>query len=258
MSYAVEMHLFYTFLLVGARVGGLITSAPVLGNHAVPRKVMAGAAMLLSMALTPLESAHTPLLPQSLVQLVLLVAENGLIGLIIGSFTMFLFGAVSMAGYFMDAQMGLGFVNLIDPFSQQQASIMSAFQFQTALTLYVLLNGPLLLLASLQRSFTAFPANIPLTSMGLHLTLAPMMEMMMSLCLRLALPAFGVLLLTDVGLGLIARMAPQVNVFFLGMPLKIIVGLATIALLMPVLALVAGQIVTGSSAGIHTLLAGGR
>jgi flagellar biosynthetic protein FliR len=251
----VPEHEFYAFLLIGARTGGLLTGTPILGNHSVPRQALAGLAIVFAMAITPVLTPHTGPIPSSLIALGLLVLQNGIIGLAIGYFTMLLFSAVKIAGFFIDTQMGFGIVNLLDPFSQQQSSVMAAFQYQTAMTLYFILNGPLLLLGALTRSFTAIPPDAVVSGIAHVNNLIPMLSTMMQLSFQLALPAFGVLLLTDVGLGLIARAAPQINVFIVGMPAKIIMGLATVAFLMPVLGIVVGRIIIGTNSGFAALLA---
>lgn len=248
-------HEFYAFLLIGARTGGLLTGTPILGNQSVPRQALAGLTIVFAMAVTPVLSAHTGPIPTSLVAFGLLILQNGMIGLAIGYFTMLLFASVKIAGFFIDTQMGFGIVNLLDPFSQQQSSIMSAFQYQTAITLYFILNGPLLLLGALTRSFYVVPPDAVISGIAHVNNVIPLLSTMMQLSIQLSLPAIGVLFLTDVGLGLIARAAPQINVFIVGMPAKIIMGLATVAFLMPILGIVVGRILIGTSSGFTALLA---
>jgi flagellar biosynthetic protein FliR len=81
---------------------------------------------------------------------------------------------------------------------------------------------------------------------------------MFGLGFRLALPAAGVLFIVDIAFGLIARFVPQVNVFIVGIPAKIIIGLATVVLLLPALAIVVGQIVAGTQVGMDALIAGAK
>ena len=77
---------------------------------------------------------------------------------------------------------------------------------------------------------------------------------MFILGIRLALPALGVLLVVDMAFGMVARMVPQVNVFIVGMPVKILVGLVTAAFILPLTALVVGQIISGTAVGMNALL----
>jgi flagellar biosynthetic protein FliR len=159
-----------------------------------------------------------------------------------------------MAGYFVDTQMGFGFLTLINPFAEQQSSAMGTFQYQLAMTLYLLSNGHLLLLGALAESFqTLLPGGVtPGGAFGM--TALPMLQQMMGLGFRLALPAAGVLFVVDVAFGLVARMVPQVNVFIVGIPAKIVLGLMTMALVLPAIALIVGDIVTGTMHSVDTLI----
>lgn len=257
MNYtAVGIHDFYAFLLVMARVGGLMVSAPLLGNKAIPHTVKAGFALVFSLALLPLVAPHVGPIPHNLLQMALFIVKDAVFGMALGFVAKLLFSAVEMAGYFLDTQMGFGFINLINPFSEQQSSLMSMFQYQLAITIYLLANGHVALLGSLAESFHGVPPGGGAPGAEFGMKIVPLFQLMFSLGFKLALPAAGVLLVVDVALGLVARMVPQINVFIVGMPAKIIIGLTTIALLLPIMALIVGQILLGTSDGIHTLSAG--
>lgn len=252
------IHQLYTFLLVFGRIGGVFVSAPFLSNRAIPAPVRAGFAAVLSMSITPLIERGTGFLPASLPLLAGQVSTDILFGMALGYFARLLFSAVEMAGYFVDTQMGFGFVNLINPFSEQQESIMSVFQYQLALTLYILMNGHLLLLGALVESFHALPPGLVAPHVGFGLSVMPVLQLMFSLGFRLALPAVGVLLVMDVAFGLVARLVPQINIFMVGIPAKVIVGLATVALLLPTVSLIVGEIITGTTSGLSALITSSR
>lgn len=255
---AVSLKEFYTLLLVFARVGGLMVVAPLLGNRALPGMAKAGFAFIFALAVTPLTLPHAPKLPEHLVVLAGQVIAETVFGLALGYIARLLFSAVEMAGYLVDTQMGFGFINLLDPFSEQQASVLSMFQFQLAITLYLLMNGHLVLLGSLAQSFDALPPGGVALHGDFGLTILPLLKTMFMLGFRLALPAMGVLFVLDAAFGLISRMVPQVNVFIVGLPAKIIIGLATVALLLPTLAIVVGQIVAGTNVGLNALITGAK
>jgi flagellar biosynthetic protein FliR len=128
---------FYTFLLVFARVGGLMVAAPLLGNKAIPGMAKAGFAAVFALAVTPLALPHAGPIPEHLFILAGQVMTDVLFGLAIGYLARVLFAAVEMAGWFVDTQMGFGIINLLDPFSEQQSSVLSMFQYQLAVTLYL-------------------------------------------------------------------------------------------------------------------------
>jgi flagellar biosynthesis protein FliR len=249
---------FYTFLLVFARVGGLMVTAPLLGNKAIPGMAKAGFAAVFALAVTPLALPHAGPIPDHLLIMAGQVITDVMFGLALGYLARVLFAAIEMAGWVIDTQMGFGIINLLDPFSEQQASIMSMFQYQLAITLYLLMNGHLVLLGALADSFQALPPGAVSPQGSFGLTIMPILQTMFGLGFRLALPAAGVLFVMDVAFGLIARFVPQVNVFIVGSPAKIIIGLTTVALLLPTLAIAVGQIVAGTQVGMGALIAGSK
>src|SRR5579883_3267615 len=108
---SVGVHDFYTFLLVFARVGGLMIAAPLLGNKAIPRTVTAGFALVFSMILTPLTTAKVGPTPPYLLLIAAGILKDGIFGMALGYMARVLFAGIEMAGYFIDTQMGFGFVN---------------------------------------------------------------------------------------------------------------------------------------------------
>jgi flagellar biosynthetic protein FliR len=259
MNYtAVGIHDFYAFLLVFARVAGLISVAPLLGNKTLPRQVKIGLCLVLALALTPLAAQQTGPLPDHLLLLAGGVIKDAAFGMALGYLAKVLFSCVEMAGYFIDTQMGFGFINLVDPFSEQQESLMSLFHSQLAMTVYLLANGHLLLLGSIMQSFSVVPPGALVPHAGFFLSVLPMLQRMFILGIKMAMPAIGVLLIVDVAFGLVSRMAPQMNVFIVGTPAKIIMGMMTVILLLPVVALVVGQLIAGTQVGFETLLAGAK
>jgi flagellar biosynthetic protein FliR len=236
-----------------ARVGGLMVAAPLLGNRAVPATVKAGFALVFTLALVPLAAPSVGPIPNHLLLLALYVVKDVVFGMALGFVARLLFSAVEMAGYFMDTQMGFGFINLINPFSEQQSSLMSMFQYQLAITVYLLANGHIALLGSMAESFHSVPPGAVAPAADFGMKIVPLLQLMFTIGFKLALPAAGVLLVVDVAFGLVARMVPQLNVFIVGLPAKIIIGLTTVALVLPIIALIVGQIMLGTTAGLHSL-----
>ncbi len=255
---AVTAHQFYAFLLVFARVAGLIVTAPLLSNRSVPRTARAGFAVVFSLAILPYASTKCGPIPGHVLVLVAAVLKDALFGMTVGYFARILFSAVEMAGFFIDTQMGFGFMNLVDPFSEQQASILSTFEYQLAITIYLLAGGHRALLGAVADSFSLVPPGAISAHASAGLLFVPVLKTMFLLGFRLCLPAAGVLVTVDFAFGLVARMAPQVNVFMVGQPAKIIVGLTTVALSLPVLALMVGQITGGTVGAVHALARGLR
>ena len=252
----VGIHDFYCFLLVFARVGGLMVAAPLFSNPAIPKMSRAGFAVMFSLAATPLLLHTVGAVPTHLFLLAGYVIKDALYGIALGYTARILFSSVELAGYFIDTQIGFGMINLLNPYSQQQSSVMSLFQYQLATTLYLLANGHLTLLGALVDSFASLPPGGEAPHAAMGLAIVPVVKSMFIIGFRIALPAAGVLIAVDMAFGLIARMAPQVNVSIVGGPLKIIVGLATVALMLPLLTVFVGHIISGTSAGFQGMIAG--
>ncbi len=256
MNYtAVGVHDLYTFLLVFVRITAALVTAPPFNTRAAPASVKAGFALLFSLALVPGVTPLAGAVPESLAALSLIVGKNVLFGLAIGFIVQILFACVQIGGQISDTQMGFGFINLVNPISQQQSSVMGTFLQQMALTLFLLANGHLVLLGAMRESFQSFPPGV-----GGHAMMVPNIAAVVQatcvLGLRIALPTIGILLTTDIALGLVARTVPQINVFMVGAPVKILVGMATMILILPVMALVVGQIIAGTSFGLHAFVSG--
>lgn len=251
---AIGAHTFYTFLLLFARTSGMLSFAPVLGNRGIPNPLKAGLALMVSLAVTPLLEPRTGAIPTSLLTLFLQLAGEAMVGMMIGFIARLFFSAVEMAGFLVDTQMGFGFLQLQNPFAEQPGSVLSVFQYQIALVLYLLMNGHLLLIGGVVDSFgVILPGGFaPQGEMGM--AFLPILQALLLLCLRIALPAIAVLMVMEFAFGLMARMVPTLNVFFIGSPAKVIVGLTSIGVLLPAFALMVGQILLETSNGIGRML----
>ncbi len=208
----VGIHDFYCFMLVFARIGGLMVAAPLFSNPAIPKTARAGFAIMFSLAATPVVLHSVGAVPTHLFLLAGFVIKDALYGIALGYTARVLFASVELAGFFVDTQIGFGMINLLNPYSQQQSSVLSAFQYQLAITIYLLANGHLALLGALVDSFSSLPPGGAGPHAAMGLAIVPVIKSMFIIGLRIALPAAGVLFVVDMAFGLIARMAPQVQV----------------------------------------------
>ncbi|GIP56533.1 hypothetical protein J15TS10_03470 [Paenibacillus woosongensis] len=167
----------------------------------------------------------------------LLVVRELLIGLLMGYVAQLLFTVIQMAGSFIDIQMGFGIVNVIDPMTGASAPVLGNFKYIIATLLFLSMNGHHYLLDAVIRSYNWMPLSNELFQRIYHGTLSEFLVRTFSqaflLSFQLAAPLVVALFITDVALGFLARTAPQFNVFVIGIPLKIMVGLAMLLLLIP-------------------------
>jgi flagellar biosynthetic protein FliR len=131
--------------------------------------------------------------------------------------------------------MGFGMVNVLDPQTGGQMPIIGQLYYLTAIWLFLLVNGHHILLNVLAQSFKILPVGkLFYFTKGLPLIIKNFSQLFW-LALQVAIPIIGVLFLTDVGLGVLSKLIPQINVFILGFPIKVFLGITLLILSLPVL-----------------------
>lgn len=220
------------FSLVLARVAGVLVMAPFFGGQRIPAQVRLLFSIILA-ALITLAMAPQDTIPGGLLPYGLGLVTEFFVGFAIGFVTYLVFVAVQLCGQLVDMQIGFSIVNVIDPQSGIQLPLMGNFQYLLALLILLAMNGHHLILAALVKSYDFIPL------LGGHLA-GPVTQFILTLfsglfvtAIKIAAPVVGALLVTDVALGIVARTVPQMNVFIVGMPAKILVGLVILILILP-------------------------
>lgn len=220
--------LFWPFL----RLLGLLLADPVLGNPAVPRPALVGFALLVSMLLAPVLPTP-PAIEAASPQGLLIGAEQLLIGLAMGFVVRLALTAVETGGQIMGLQMGLGFAVFFDPQSAGQTAVMGQYLSVFASLVFLAMNGHAMVLSALAESFRSLPVSAtPPGADGLR-TLVLAGGTVFSAGLSIALPVVAALLIANVGLGVITRAAPQLNLFAVGFPVTLALGFLAVALVLP-------------------------
>lgn len=232
---------FWTFILVFFRVTAMLLTMPVLSGSNIPSTAKIALGGLFALILRPFVEPMVHLIPTSIYALTGIIFAETAVGLLIGLFAQLIFVSLQIAGGYADTQMGLGMINLLNPFTQEQTSPTGQFLFQFGITIFLLLGGHLWMLASLADSYRVLSPGGAHFSGDMNGSLLAMIGEMFVLSLRIVAPIAGILLVIDVAFAIVARTIPQMNVFLVGMPLKILVGFLTIAFIMPAIALVVGQ-----------------
>jgi flagellar biosynthetic protein FliR len=213
------------------RILALYSSAPLFSHATVPRPARIGLAALTAALLVP-TLPPPPDVPLVSAAGLMLVAVEIAIGLAIGFFLQLVFAAVELAGDAIGLQMGLSFAAFIDPQNQTPTPIVGSLLSIVLILVFLATNAHLMLLAALGDSFVRWPVG---TTPGWPevSTIVAQGAFMFDLGLRIALPVIGVLLLVNLALGVLARTAPQLNLFAVGFPLTLIGGIAAMVLAMP-------------------------
>lgn len=236
-----------TFLvLVGltfARLVSFFSIVPFFGGAAVPARVKVATAMSFVIILYPSVAATVPA-NQTLgfgpVGFIALLAKEVLIGFTLGFIASLVFEAVQVAGRIVDFQRGSTMGELYAPQLQSRVSELGQFKLQLAIVLFIVIGAHRAFIRSLLESYEFIPAlSFPHFTPGFSTAaemIATLTAAVLSIGLQLAAPALIALILTDLFFGIINRVAPQVNVFFLSMPVKMLVGIIVVLIALPVLA----------------------
>lgn len=225
-----------TFLWPLFRILGVLMAAPVFGHRATPTRVKLGLGVFIALILAPTLPPPPDAAPGSWQGLLILVNQV-LIGLAIGFIIRIAFAAADAAGEIIGLQMGLGFAAFFDPQSAGQSLVLARFFNMLAVLVFIAVNGHLLLLDVLANSFQALPvSSTPLAAEGFR-SVAAFGATIFAIGLQLALPLIAILLMTNLALGILTRSAPQLNIFAIGFPITLSVGLVALNLSLPYFAL---------------------
>ncbi|MCG2582869.1 flagellar biosynthetic protein FliR [Massilia sp. TS11] len=217
-----------------SRMLGLVAAAPLFGNASVPVSVKVSLGLALTLVIAP----AVPALPASdpfSWQGLLIVAKEMLIGLGMGFAMRIVFAAVEMAGEVSSLTMGFGFATFFDPQTQGRSGAISQFLALLATMAFLAVNAHLAVLEVLAESFYRLPVSGQPFAAGFGFELARWGGELFRTGVQLSLPLVAALLITNVALGILTRAAPQLNIFGIGFPVTLGVGLVVMHLLLPYL-----------------------
>ena len=222
------------FFLLLTRVSGVFVIAPFFGSINIPMYIRVGTALAISLVLFPVvDQLAVVQAPVSVLAYSFAVLAELFIGWLIGFVAYISFSAIHMAGKIMDMQVGFSIVNVMDPTSGQQIPLIGSFLYNLGLIIFLVTNGHHVIIAALFDSFQA----VPLLGMQLHPGLANIITDFTAgiflTGMKLAMPVTFAILLTNVGLGVLARTMPQLNIFVVGIPMQIVVGLFVLSIMLP-------------------------
>nr|WP_318381204.1 flagellar biosynthetic protein FliR [uncultured Enterobacter sp.] len=216
------------------RVLALISTAPILSERAVPKRVKLGLALMITFIIAPnLPANETTIFSADAVWLGL---QQIMIGIALGFTMQFAFAAVRTAGELIGLQMGLSFATFFDPASNLNMPVLARFMDMLAMLLFLTFNGHLWLISMLVDTFHTLPIGGEPINSNAFMALARAGGMIFINGLMLALPVITMLLTLNMSLGLLNRMAPQLSVFSIGFPVTLSVGILLMATLMPLVA----------------------
>jgi flagellar biosynthesis protein FliR len=229
------MQVFPAFLLVFCRITAFFVAAPFFSTRTIPRTIKIGLAFFVSLIVFLTVGFDTKVIADA--TYILAIFREILAGLLIGYVAYLFFTVVQTAGALMDMQMGFGIANIVDPLTGVSAPMIGNLKYMLMILVFLSLNGHHYLLAAIMDSYKWLPLDNNLFQVYYKGNVTEFLTRTFAdtflLALQISAPIVVAMFLTDVGLAVLARTAPQYNVFVIGVPLKILVGLAMLVLLLP-------------------------
>jgi len=242
---------FETLLLMLVRISAMLALVPVFSQAQIPQLARFAIGLILAFVLV---RTIPPMAALGLGELTVAIAAQVFIGLVFGFVSFLLFTGIQFAGEIIDVQIGFAVVNIVNPLTSQSVTVIGEFELALATLLYLAADAHHVLLAGMAGSFSL----VPLPYAGTPELLAGDIMRFFTQCLfivfEIAAPVAISLFLVNVMLGLMARVAPQMNVFIVGFPIQIGIGLTMLIVTMPLVGAVFPTLVDQSAHQLDTVL----
>lgn len=216
------------------RALALFTALPVFSQRSVPMRVKVSLAFFIALA-SQASLPPMPVVPLDSAAAFMLVIQQVLIGVTLGFAVRVVFAAVEFAGELIGLQMGLNFAGFFDPATASQGTASGRFFGTIVGFLFIIVNGHLAIIMALAKSFVVFPVGPEPFAFLRAVNVPAWGAEVFSMGLWIALPLVGMLLFVNLVLGVISRVAPQINIFAIGFPVTLGVGLVGMLLTLPLL-----------------------
>jgi flagellar biosynthetic protein FliR len=212
-----------SFLLPLFRIAALLMVMPIIGTQLVPQRVRLYLSLAITLALVPV-LPDMPQVDALSLRSILLIAEQIIIGAMLGFSLQLFFHIFVFAGQMVSMQMGLGFASMMDPATGVSVPVLGQFLLMLVTLLFLAMNGHLVVFEVMAESFVTLPVGQTL-EVGNFAILAGRLSWVIGAALLLALPAVSALLVINIAFGVMTRAAPQLNIFTIGFPLTLVMGL---------------------------------
>ena len=212
-----------SFLLPLFRIAAVLMVMPIIGPQLVPQRVRLYLALAITLVLIPV-LPPMPHVDALSLQSILLIAEQIIIGAMLGFSLQLFFHIFVFAGQLVSMQMGLGFASMMDPATGVSVPVLGQFLLMLVTLLFLAMNGHLVVFEVLAESFVTLPVGQTL-EVGHYAILAGRLSWVIGAALLLVLPAISALLVINIAFGVMTRAAPQLNIFTIGFPLTLVMGL---------------------------------
>jgi len=213
------------FFLILIRVSVVLFLFPIFGSNMLPAPVKAGFAMILSIVFLPIIVINPDLFPSHPVQFLVLAVSELIIGLSLGMTVRLFFAGVQLAGQMVGFQMGFAIINVMDPQTGTQVSIIDQIGYWVVLLVFLSLNGHHTMITALGESFQLVDVGMVSLNSEFFSQMVRMSSDIFVVAIKIGAPAIAALLFTSAAFGISAKFAPQMNILIAAFPVKIFVGL---------------------------------
>lgn len=229
MSIQILPELSIGFLLIFSRIGTLVLLLPGFGERSFPVRVRLSVALLLTLVFYPLAAQYYPTLDAVPATIGILIGEIA-VGFVLGIAGRIMIGTLQMVGTIIAQQLGLSFVTSVDPNMGQQGALIGTFLSLMAIALIFAMDLHHLVIAALGQSYQIFRPGVFPDSGDAAKYVTDLVGSSFKIAVQISAPVLIFGLIFNIGLGVLARLMPQMQVFFIAMPASIILGFAVLAL----------------------------
>jgi flagellar biosynthesis protein FliR len=220
------------FMLVFARIGAMVMLLPGLGETNIPMRIKLATALMLTLIMLPLHRAAYQIDMNSMASLLVLMLHEIIIGIVLGATARVTLSALQVAGSIIAQQMGLGFVTSVDPTQGQQGLLIGNFLTLLGVTMLFATDSHHLVIAALDDSYKVFSPGEIMASGDVASLATRAFAAAFRIGLQLSAPFLVFGLVFNIGLGVLARLMPQMQVYFVGVPLSIVAGFLILAVVL--------------------------
>lgn len=227
----------YNFLMIFIRLSAVIMLTPGFNSSYVTINIRLSIALALSLILIPLISPQLPIAPTNTASFISLIIQEITVGVFLGVIMQFLYAALNLAGSFAGQAIGFSNAQIFDPSTQSQSIVVETFLSIIAITIIFITDIHHLMISAITESYYLFPAgqNLPFGDFAKQLSTSLNSSFIMGFKLGSPFIAFSIIFYT--GMGLVSRLMPQLNIFFLSLPLQIYLGIGLLFITTPILIL---------------------
>ncbi len=226
---------FRAYMLVLLRVGILLFMFPIFSSTVFPDRLKIGFALIISLVLYSVVNIDITRFPMNAISTGLLILAEAAIGITLGLCLRMFFASVQLAGQIIGFQMGYAMINVVDPQTGANVSIMDQFGYWVCIVVFLLLNGHHIIFLAIIESFKIVPVGFFMMHEAIPAKVIEIGGQLFLLSVKIGAPVIAALAFVSVAFGLVAKFSPQMNVMIVAFPLQIITGLVLFGLVLQII-----------------------